>query len=394
MATHDTKVSSSLVGAIVLFCAAVIALVSANSSIGPLYHHFWRLIHVLPFGLTVTAQAFVDKGLMAFFFLAVGLELKRELTHGALRHPRAMALPLIAAVGGMILPALIYHATNPDGPAVTGWGVPMSTDVAFAAGALVMLGRRAPRNLMIFLLALAIVDDVGAIVIIAFYYTRQLHPLALLWVFLVAVGLVALNLRRVRGLSPYLGLGAILWWALWQAGVDAPLAGVLVAATIPASEPQSSDPGPRTAADRLERRLGPYVTFGVMPLFALANAGLVFSIHDFTRHISIVLGVLLGLVLGKFVGVGGASWLALRFRLVRLPTDVTFPHILGAAWLSGIGFTMALFINTLAFALGPERAAGKLAVLIASPLAGALGVVWLWRIASRPKPADALSEKA
>lgn len=384
--TATMKASRPVVGALVLLFSGLAALLVANSRYGALYYHLRQTPHVLLFGLTVTIQAVVDNGLMTFFFLAVGLELKRELTHGALRHPRAMALPLVAALGGMVLPAIFYHALNRDGIAATGWGVPMSTDIAFATGALALLGRRIPRNLMIFLLALAIVDDLGAILVIAFYYTRDLRLQALGWALGVFAALLLLNRQRVRGLSPYLALGALLWWALWRAGIDAPLAGVLVAATIPASRPSSVPQGrPWTAADRLERRLGPYIMFGVMPLFALTNAGLVLSVQDVSARVPVFLGVLLGLVLGKFLGVGGTSWLALRLKLVHLPTGVAFRHILGAAWLSGIGFTMALFINALAFSSGAERVAGQLGVLVASPLAAIIGIVWLWRVARSPQ---------
>ncbi|MHB8255187.1 MAG: Na+/H+ antiporter NhaA [Acidiferrobacter sp.] len=383
--TDDLKAPRPLAGALTLLLSALAALLVANSRYGPLYHRFWRAAYTLPLGLTLTAQSVVDNGLMTLFFLAVGLELKRELVHGALRHPRTMALPLVAALGGMALPALFYSLLNHSGSAAVGWGIPMSTDIAFAVGALVLLGRRVPRNLMVFLLALAIVDDLGAILVIALYYTRHLHPEALLWALAVLGALVSLNRVRVRGLLPYLLLGVLLWWTLWRAGIDAPLSGALVAATIPINRPPTASEQPQTAVDHLERRLAPYVTFGVMPLFALANAGLVFAAHTATARVSVFLGILLGLVLGKFLGVGGASWLALRLRLARLPTGVAFRHILGAAWLSGIGFTMALFINTLAFAAGPEQSAAKLAILVASPFAAILGIVWLWRQAPVPE---------
>lgn len=378
--TNDVRGGRRLAGAFVLFLSALVAIMAANSSYGPTYHDLWREGYRLPGGLVLTAQLVVNKAFMTFFFLAVGLELKRELTHGALRHPRAMALPLFAAVGGMTLPALVYFVLNGAGPAAGGWGVPMSTDVAFAAGALVLLGRRAPRNLLLFLLALAIVDDVGAILVIALHYTKHVRPQALLWALLISLALVVLNRRGTRGVYPYAALGTLLWGALWRAGIDAPLAGVLIAAAIPASRPALA-PGTRpwTAADRLERRLLPYVTFGVLPLFALANSDLVLGLRDVTTRVPVLLGIFLGLLFGKFCGVGGVSWLALRLRLADLPTGVTFRHLLGAAWLSGIGFTMALFINTLAFPDGPDRAAGKLAILLASLCATLIGLFWLWR---------------
>lgn len=368
-----------VLGALVLLAAAILALALANSPLGHQYAEFWRTTYLLPGGFAVTAQAAVDKGLMTLFFLAVGLELKREITHGALRHPKAMALPLISALGGMVVPALLYISMNHGGQALRGWAVPMSTDIAFAVGALALLGRRAPRNLMIFLLALAIVDDLGAILVIALYYSRTPRLIPLLAALGLFGALVFLNRRQVRGLGPFLGLGALLWLALGLAGVDAPLAGVLVAASIPASGP-ARQPGapPFVLARRLERWLARPITFGVLPLFALANAGLAVSAQAMTAKTAITVGVFLGLLFGKFLGIAGAAWLALRLRLAHLPTGVGYRHILGVAWLGGIGFTMALFLNTLAFASGADRVAGKLGILVASPLAAALGAAWLF----------------
>ncbi len=388
--TNEPKGRRAIAGPLVLFLAATAALVSANSAYAPDFRGFWHATHDLG-GIRFTAQAIVDQGLMTVFFLVVGLALKRELLHGALRHPRTMVLPLAAALGGMILPALIYHAFNPGGPTVAGWGVPMSTDIAFAVGALTLLGRRVPRNLLIFLLALAIVDDLGAILVIAIYYTRDFHLTALLGAFLVLATLIVLNRRAVRGFGPYALLAIVLWLALWRAGINPPLAGFLLAAAFPASSPaRDTTVSPEHVSVRLERRLSPYVNFAVLPLFALANAGLTFRLADITRSPPVLLGVLLGLLLGKFCGVGGVSWLAVRLRWAHLPTGVGLRHVLGAAWLSGIGFTMALFVNTLAFAPGPERAASKLAILIASPLAAVLGIVWLWRARPRgPLTSDA-----
>lgn len=386
--SDNVKGWRALAGPLALFVAALAALVSANSRYGPAFHAFWRGPHGIA-GITFTAQDFVDKGLMTVFFLVVGLTLKRELLHGALRHPRTMLLPVAAALGGMVAPALIYHALNREGPGAAGFGIPMSTDIAFAIGALTLLGRRVPRNLLVFLLALAIVDDLGAILVIAFYYTSHFRPTALLWAALATGALVVLNRRAVRGPHAYVVLGLALWVALWRAGIDPPLAGVVLAAGLPAG---GHDHGPGAvhllATDRLERRLSPYVTFGILPLFALANAGLAFHYGDLTRAMPVMLGVLLGLLLGKFCGVGLVSWLALRLRWAHLPPAVTLRHVLGAAWLSGIGFTMALFINTLAFVPGPDRASGKLAILIASPLAAILGIAWLWRPGPRRPPAS------
>ncbi len=384
--TDDPKGRRALAGPLLLFLAALAALITANSPYGRAFHAFWHDPRALA-GLTLTAHGFVDKALMTVFFLVVGLTLKRELLHGALRHPRAMFLPLAAALGGMLLPAIIYHVLNPTGPAAAGFGVPMSTDAAFAAGALALLGRRAPRNLLIFLLALAIVDDVGAILVIAFYYTSHFRPAALLWAVLVTVALIVMNRRAVHGPAVFVVLGGALWLALWRAGIDPPLSGVVLAAALPSGgHAHGAEAAPRPVGDRLERRLSPYVSFVILPLFALANAGLAFHPADLTRATPVLAGVFLGLLLGKFAGVGLVSWLAVRLRWAHLPTGVTLRHVQGAAWLSGIGFTMALFVNGLAFASGPDRAAGKLGILLASPLAAVLGIAWLWRSGSRRPP--------
>ncbi len=386
--SDDLRGWRALAGPLTLFLAALAALVGANSGYGPMFRAFWSTAHGVV-GITFTVQDVVDKGLMTVFFLVVGLTLKREILHGALRHPRTMLLPVAAALGGMIAPALIYHTLNREGPGVAGFGVPMSTDIAFAIGALTLLGRRVPRNLLVFLLALAIVDDLGAILVIAFYYTSHFRPTALLWAALATGALIVLNRRAVREPHAYVVLGLVLWIALWRAGIDPPLAGVVLAAGLPAGgHHQAPGDPPLLATDRLERRLSPYVTFGILPLFAFANAGLAFHYSDITRAKPVMLGVLLGLLLGKFCGVGLVSWLVLRLRWAHLPPAVTFRHVLGAAWLSGIGFTMALFINTLAFAPGPDRASGKLAILIASPLAAVLGIAWLWRPGPRRPPAS------
>ncbi len=372
---HDVRGRGPLVGALLLFSSALLALIIANSRYGIAYHDFWRATHPLGPGLAFSLQAAVDKGLMTLFFLVIGLELKREVTHGALRHPRAMILPLLAAVGGMVLPAFIYHVINRRGVAAHGWGIPMSTDVAFAAAALAALGRRVPRNLLIFVLALAIVDDVGAILVIALYYNRGVRPLPLVGALLVCVALLVLARRGRRWIWPYLLMGGALWAALWRGGIDPPLAGVLVAVALPGPSDATADH--TSLARRLERRLAPYVTYGVLPLFALANADLPLAVHDLTAQGRVLLGVFLGLLLGKFCGVGGVSSLATHLRLGDLPSGVAPRHLGGAAWLSGIGFTMALFINTLAFPPGPDRVAGKLAILMASPLAFILGTTWL-----------------
>ncbi|MHB1566154.1 MAG: Na+/H+ antiporter NhaA [Acidiferrobacter sp.] len=386
-----------LAGAVALLGGAMLALVLANSPYAAAYHAFWHHPYALPDGLRWTLQTVINQGLMALFFLAVGLELKQELVHGLLRHPRAMTLPVLAAAAGMLTPALIYHLFNPQGPAATGWAIPMTTDIAFATAVLTLLGPRASRPLLIFLLALAVMDDLGAIGVIATYYTRTLHPWAFVGVAGLLAALVTANIRNVGSLATYLGLGLLLWVATALTGVDPPLAGVLLAAALPTHAPpvvadRVGDARRRSPAVRLEAGLLPVVAYGVMPLFALANAGVTLSPAAFTARPTVTAGVFLGLMLGKVLGVTAAAWLAIRLGAAHQPGGVRFRQLVGAAWLCGIGFTMALFINVLAFPVGADRLAGKLGILMASPLAALIGAVWLatpWVRRVKPKAAGA-----
>ncbi len=375
---HDrTQRRGPLRGALTLLASALLALLVANSPYGPLYRRLWRTPYHLGPWLVTTAQSVVDKGLMTLFFLLIGLELRREVAHGALRHMRAMLLPLWAAATGMLLPALIYHLINPHGEAARGWAIPMSTDVAFAAAALAVLGRRAPRSLLVLLLALAVADDIGAILVIALYYHHGLRPVPLAGALLAFAALFAAGRRGSRRPWLYGILGGLLWGALWRGGIDPPLAGVLLAVSLPAPGTTAPATG-APPASRLERRLAPYVTYGALPLFALAHAGLSLAGPGVGISGGVFLGVFLGLLLGKFCGVGGGAWLATTLRFGALPGGVTRRHLGAAAWLAGIGFTMALFIATLAFPPGPLRDAAKLAILTASPLAFLAAAAWMW----------------
>ncbi|MHB1586766.1 MAG: Na+/H+ antiporter NhaA [Acidiferrobacteraceae bacterium] len=379
MSAQESVAGISLAALILLF-ATLLALVCANSAYGVAYLSFWRSPHALLHGPLFTFQEVIDQGLMTLFFLLMGLELKQEFLGGALRAPRAATLPVVAAVGGMVVPAVIYLSFNRQGVAAAGWGVPISTDIAFALAGLALVGDRAPRGLWVFLLALAIIDDLGAMLVIAIAYTRHFYAPGLLGLLLILAVLGLFN-RSVSTLTPYVAAGMLLWGALARAGINPPLAGALLATVIPGGGASGSE---GSLAPRLQRYLGPFVHYAVMPLFALANADLIFSGLHVGSHRWIFLGVVLGLVFGKLLGVAGASWLALRYRLAQLPPGVTFRQILGAAWLSGIGFTMALFITRLAFATGPERTAAKLGVLVASFVAAVVGVTWLWRAGASP----------
>ena len=361
-------------GGIALILSALVALAWANSPAGDGY----RALLGWQFGaspLRMSFAAWVNDGLMALFFLFVGLELRRQVTVGELSSPRRVAAPGLAALGGMIVPALIYAWFNwNDASALRGWAVPVATDIAFALAVMGVLGQRVPTGLKAFLVALAIMDDLGAIVVIALFYTRSLGVGALAGAALVWAVLFGLNRAGVRRLLPYLLGGALLWLLLLRSGVHATLAGVALAFVIP-----------QHSADRLEQALATPVAFVVLPVFGLVNAGLSFAgLPPDAWADRAALGVALGLFLGKQAGVFGATRLALRLGLARLPEGVTTRQLYGAAVLCGIGFTMSLFINDLAFRGGPRGDEIKLAVFVGSLASAVGGLAILWAAGRKP----------
>jgi Na+:H+ antiporter, NhaA family len=413
-----------------LMAAAILALVLANSVLSPLYQHLVHTEIALTVGdwrLAKSLHHWVNDGLMALFFFVVGLELKREMLVGELADPRHSALPIAAAIGGMVVPALIFYAFNPDGAAARGWGIPMATDIAFAIGTLVLLAGRIPKALITFLVALAIVDDLGAVLVIALFYTETLS-----WLPLAAAGglmllMIAFNLGGIHSVGPYLFIAVLLWYALLQSGVHATLAGVLGAFAIPARpkyDPMkfsshvrelmarfdaSHVPGRsimtndelkavvqtlenavhrvKTPLQRLEHVWHLPVAFLVIPIFALTNAGIPIEFSSLGATLShpVTFGVVLGLVLGKFIGIAGASWLMLKLGIGQLPSGTRFTQIMGVALLGGIGFTMSIFIAELGFAETPELLLmAKTGILAGSLLAGLGGTLWLY-LASRSK---------
>jgi len=368
-------------GGFVLILSGVLAMVAANSALAPLYQ---ETLATKIGGLSVLH--WVNDALMVLFFVLVGLEIKRELLEGQLRAWPARALPGVAAIGGMVVPALVYVALNWDQPAsLRGWAIPSATDIAFSLGVLSMFGSRVPVSLKVFLTALAIIDDLGAIVIIAIFYSADLSPLMLGLAAGVLALLTGLNLAGVRRLWPYLGLGVLLWFFALQSGVHATVAGVLLALTIPlrrrdaaakeaAKEAAKDAPSP---LHRLEHALHPWSAWLVLPVFGFANAGV--SLAGLTWQslaAPVPLGIAAGLFLGKQVGVFGFAWLAIKLKLARRPARASWLQIYGVALLCGVGFTMSLFIGLLAFARTPElETAMKLGVLsgsLLSILAGAL----------------------
>ena len=419
-------------GGIVLIGTMLLALALAVVVGDHALHEFWgrrfSIYLSAGWGLELSWHELVNDGLMSLFFLLVGLELKREMLVGELSSLKDSALPVVAAIGGMVVPALIYGAFNAGLPGAAGWGIPMATDIAFAVGILVLLAWRVPKNLIIFLTALAIADDLGAVLVIALFYTAGLDLQALG----AAAGILGLlclfNRAGIRHTLPYAVAGVALWVALHASGVHATLAGILLASTIPArpahapgaferridelqeafradrrDDQTPDDPlsNSRMAAiaeamersavavqsplHRIEHGLTPSVTFLIIPIFALANAGIDLSSVDWGHALAsrVTLGVAIGLFAGKFIGVLGFSWLSVRFGLARLPQGVQWKHIAGAGWLAGIGFTMSLFIAQLAFRDPQMIDEAKLGILAASAMSAATGLAWLFWASSK-----------
>ncbi len=396
-------------GGLVLLAATVAALVWANSPWSQSYVDLWHTSISVTVGshtISEDLRHWVNDGLMAVFFFVVGLEIKRELVVGQLASFRDAAVPVVAAIGGMVVPAAIYLAFNSGGPGAAGWGIPMATDIAFALGVLALLGSRVPPALKILLLGLAIVDDIGAIVVIAIFYTEQL-ALGALAVALGGLALVVI-LRRAGVWYPplYGAVGVVVWVATLESGIHATLAGVALGLLTPARPLMSDLDADRIAhelspdaevtatevkeisfrlrasvsvAERLEEGLHPWASYFCVPMFALANAGLVISSDAVSDAVgsSLAIGVFLGLVVGKLVGVTLATWLAVRFGLGRLPEGVAWRDIVGMAALAGIGFTVSLFIGGLAFSDPLLVDQAKMGVLAASVVAAAVGVLLL-----------------
>jgi NhaA family Na+:H+ antiporter len=402
----------------VLLAATAAALAAANSPWAESFHHFWATpvgFEAGGFRLRMSLEHWINDGLMAVFFFVVGLEVKRELVLGELREPRKAALPIVAALGGMIVPAGIYLSLQHGQPGERGWGIPMATDIAFVVGCMALLGSRVPRGLRVAILSLAIVDDIGAILVIAIGYSGELHAAWLAW---AAAGLVLARVAAwlgVRSLLVYAAIGGFVWFAVHESGVHATIAGVALGLMTPARNYASTahvaewvdrvrgaidGEEPATAAERaekvrrlqwivresispleyLEGTLHPWVAFAIMPIFALANAGVAFRATDLGEPVAVA--VMAGLLLGKPVGIVAFSWLAVRARVAQLPEGVSWSTMLAGGMLAGIGFTMALFIASLALdeALLPV---GKIGVLAGSTASAVLGMGLMLLVARR-----------
>jgi NhaA family Na+:H+ antiporter len=369
-------------GGIVLMGVAVLALVVANSPAAELY--FSTLEHHI---LGLSVLHWINDALMAVFFLLVGLEIKREMVDGQLSTWSRRILPGVAALGGMVVPALIYVFFNrAEGGHLEGWAIPSATDIAFALGVATLLGPRVPASLKVFLAALAIIDDLGAVIIIAVFYTGGLNLYALGGAALIVGILVTMNRVGVKKLTPYLGLGVCLWVLIFLSGVHATLAGVILALTIPLTRTPGHPDDAASPLHRLEHAIQPAVTFLIVPVFGFANAGVsFFGLTPSALLDPVTLGVLLGLFFGKQIGVFTFSWACIKAGLTDLPANATWPQLYGVALLCGIGFTMSLFIGLLAFP-GTAMLQGetKLGVIVGSILSGILGTIVL-SLTKRPE---------
>ena len=366
-----------------LFAAAMAAVLAVNSPLSALYAGLLRTPVELRIGALEIAKPlilWINDGLMALFFFLIGLEVKREIVEGELASLERATLPLLAAIGGMALPALVFVGINWGQPAnLRGWAIPAATDIAFALGVLALLGSRAPLALKILLLAIAIIDDIGAIAIIALFYTAEVSGVALGLAALALVGLVALNLAGVARIAPFALIGIFLWACVLKSGVHATLAGVVTALAVPLTGPGGASP-----LKHLEHALHPWIAYAVLPLFAFGNAGVALTGLGFNDLLApLPLGIALGLVAGKQLGVLGGMAAATRLGLARLPPGVTWRQIYALACLTGIGFTMSLFIGGLAFADPQEIEAVKIGVITGSLVSGLLGYLLL-RTAAPP----------
>lgn len=408
---------------LLLMMTAVMALLLANSLLSSFYFHALHVplgFHVGDFLLEKSVHHWINDGLMTLFFFMVGLELKRELLVGELADPKQALLPIIAALGGMVFPALFYTAFNLGGEGEAGWGIPMATDIAFALGVIALLAGRVPKSLIAFLVALAIVDDLGAVLIIAVFYTENLSIPLLMAAAAITMLLILLNRLGVRSYTPYFVLATVLWLALLESGVHATLAGVITAFTIPAlprydsrdfgrhvehwltdfkqAQPESGNvlhsqqqfallqqlnhqvTGVSTPLQQLEHAMHLPVAFLVLPIFALANAGIILNLDAVLDSLTqpVTQGVMVGLIFGKLVGIALCAWMAVKFGVARLPEGVTMMQIVGVSLLGGIGFTMSIFIAEIGF-MGNDDLINqaKLGILVASVISGVLGYAFL-----------------
>ncbi|PID47330.1 MAG: Na+/H+ antiporter NhaA [Proteobacteria bacterium] len=409
-------INEEALSGIVLFIATILALIVANSSFGMDYYKLWHLpmgVNLGDLKVSMSLTQWIDDGLMAIFFLMVGLEIKREILIGELSSVKQASFPIVAAIGGMVIPALIYIVLNPENP--FGFGIPMATDIAFALGILMLLGKRVHPALKLFLVALAVVDDLGAVLVVAVVYTSEIHAQYFLHAGLIYALIWALNIKGVKKITPYLILGIALWIYIHAIGIHATIAGVLLAFAVPIKSKldevkfvkntkksienfekssQNSKILNREQIDmlenmaynydkvqnplvRLEHNLHGLSAFFIMPLFAFSNAGVIIDFSTIDQNLMIVLGVVLGLVLGKPIGILGFTYILEKLKIIKKPSQISWFDVLAIGFIAGIGFTMSIFVTHLAFVDENIISAVKLGVFMASFLASSIGVALL-----------------
>ncbi|WP_026889431.1 Na+/H+ antiporter NhaA [Clostridium beijerinckii] len=363
---------------IVLLLCAIIAIIIANSNFSSVYNdmiHTYITIGYKDFSLSMSVLHWINDGLMAIFFLVVGMEIKREIVFGELKSFRKTILPVSAAIGGMIVPAIIYVLFNFNQPTIIGWGIPMATDIAFALGILSLVGKKAPKGIIIFLTALAIVDDLGAIIVIAIFYTSGISWIALILGLIIFVVIMLANKFNVKNTWLYILLGIILWICFLKSGVHATIAGVLLGMGLPIGK--NMEEFRTSTLYKFEHVLTPLSSFIIMPIFALANSGITIDINSLSTAIisPVSLGIIFGLFIGKQIGIFGASYILVKLKFAKLPSKVTKRHLYGASVLGGIGFTMSLFVSSLSFTEENVLSMAKISIIIASILSAAFGAV-------------------
>ena len=379
----ENYISKEALSGVLLFLATLAAVIVANSSLGHDYHDLWQM----PFGMTFADKTismsltyWIDDGLMALFFLMVGLEIKREMVIGELSSPKKASFPIIAALGGMIVPAILYLSVNQSHP--TGFGVPMATDIAFALGILMLLGKRVSLSLKVFLVTLAVVDDLGAIVVVAIFYTSELHYDFLLYSVLTYFILMIFNYFNLVRVMPYLFIGIFLWIFIHSSGIHSTIAGILLAFVIPLKAKNTTveeieEHNSKSPLLRVENALHNFSAFIIMPVFAFANAGVELDFASVVENKTIVLGVFLGLLIGKPIGILASTYLASKFKISEKPSNVTWSEIVAVGFLAGIGFTMSIFISVLAFDDPHIVSAVKIGIFASSISAAIIGVFLL-----------------
>ncbi|NOW03002.1 Na+/H+ antiporter NhaA [Clostridium beijerinckii] len=364
-------------GLVLLFCA-ITAIIIANSNFSSMYNniiHTYIAIGYKDFSLSMSILHWINDGLMAIFFLVVGMEIKREIVFGELKSFKKTILPVSAAIGGMVVPAIIYVLFNYNQPTIIGWGIPMATDIAFALGILSLVGKKAPKGIIIFLTALAIVDDLGAIIVIAIFYTSEISWIALILGLIIFLAIILANKFNIKNKWFYIVFGIMLWICFLKSGVHATIAGVLLGMGLPIGK--NIEEFRTSILYKFEHFLTPLSSFIIMPIFALANSGITIDINSLSTAIisPVSLGIIFGLFIGKQIGIFGASYILVKLKLAKLPSKVTKRHLYGASVLGGIGFTMSLFVSSLSFTEESVLSMAKISIIIASILSATFGAI-------------------